>query len=85
MYQIYCQMMQFWKSDIDDISRFNQDLEIDIPRKVKEFKSKISKVDAILNATPEYDYSVPGVLKNAIDGLQDYIEIIQLMTSKQQS
>jgi chromate reductase len=38
-----------------------------MPSKVKEFKSKIREADAILIATPEYNYSVPGVLKNAID------------------
>ena len=39
-----------------------------MPAKVKEFKSKIrEKSDAILIATPEYNFSVPGVLKNAID------------------
>jgi chromate reductase len=32
-----------------------------------ELKSKIRRADAILFATPEYNYSVPGVLKNAID------------------
>ena len=36
-------------------------------KKVKEFKTKIRGSDAILVATPEYNYSVPGVLKNAID------------------
>ena len=35
--------------------------------KVREFKSRIRGADAILIATPEYNYSVPGVLKNAID------------------
>ena len=40
---------------------------MDMPQKVKEFKSKIREGDAILIATPEYNYSVPGVLKNAID------------------
>jgi chromate reductase, NAD(P)H dehydrogenase (quinone) len=40
---------------------------MDMPAKVKEFKSKIRGADAILIATPEYNRSVPGVLKNAID------------------
>ena len=53
--------------DIDGIPPFNQDIENDMPNKVKDFKSKIREADAILIATPEYNYSVPGVLKNAID------------------
>jgi chromate reductase len=53
--------------DLDGIPPFNQDLEMDMPEKVTEFKSKIREADAILIATPEYNYSVPGVLKNAID------------------
>jgi chromate reductase len=43
------------------------DIERDIPPKVKEFKSKIREADALLISTPEYNYSVPGVLKNSID------------------
>jgi chromate reductase len=53
--------------DIAGIPPFNQDLERDPPAAVKEFKAKIREADAILIATPEYNYSVPGVLKNAID------------------
>jgi chromate reductase, NAD(P)H dehydrogenase (quinone) len=53
--------------DLDGIPPFNQDLEMNMPDKVTEFKSKIREADAILIATPEYNYSVPGVLKNAID------------------
>ena len=53
--------------DIEGIPVFNQDLEENMPLKVKEFKSKIRDADAILISTPEYNYSVPGVLKNAID------------------
>ena len=53
--------------EIDGIPLYNQDIEIDMPIKVREFKSKIRAADAILIATPEYNYSVPGVLKNAID------------------
>ena len=53
--------------DLEGVPPFNQDLEQDIPKKVKEFKTKIREADAILIATPEYNYSIPGILKNAID------------------
>jgi chromate reductase len=53
--------------DINGVPLFNQDLEDRMPQKVKEFKAKIRAADALLIATPEYNYSVPGVLKNAID------------------
>ena len=53
--------------DLESIPPFNQDLENRPPEKVKEFKAKIKAADAILIATPEYNYSIPGVLKNAID------------------
>ena len=53
--------------DLDGIPPFNQDLERQTPHVVKEFKAKIRKADALLIASPEYNYSVPGVLKNAID------------------
>jgi chromate reductase len=53
--------------DLEGIPSFNQDLEMKMPVKVKEFKAKIRAADAILIVTPEYNYSVPGVLKNAID------------------
>jgi chromate reductase len=53
--------------DLEGIPPFNQDLENTPPEKVKEFKAKIRAADAILIASPEYNYSVSGVLKNAID------------------
>lgn len=53
--------------DIEGIPVFNQDMETRPPQKVKEFKTKIREADAILIATPEYNYSIPGTLKNAID------------------
>ncbi|MGB9853543.1 MAG: NADPH-dependent FMN reductase [Candidatus Bathyarchaeales archaeon] len=53
--------------DIKGIPLYNQDLEVEMPARVKEFKEKIRAADAILVATPEYNYSFPGVLKNAID------------------
>jgi chromate reductase len=53
--------------DLEGLPVFNEDLEKSPPGKVAEFKAKIRSADAILIATPEYNYSVPGVLKNAID------------------
>ena len=53
--------------DLEGIPPFNQDLELQPPDKVKEFKARIRAADATLIATPEYNYSIPGVLKNAID------------------
>ena len=46
---------------------FNQDEEQNPPAKVTELKRRIREADAILFVTPEYNYSVSGVLKNAID------------------
>ena len=53
--------------DLEGIPVFNQDLENQPPQIVKDFKAKIKAADALLIATPEYNYSIPGVLKNAID------------------
>src|SRR6185503_11030613 len=53
--------------DIDGLPGFNQDDERRPPAKVVEMKAKIRAADAILLVTPEYNYSVPGVFKNAID------------------
>ncbi len=55
------------KFDLEGIPVFNADLEGDMPQRVMEFKAKIKAADAVLIVTPEYNYSVPGVLKNAID------------------
>ena len=53
--------------ELDGIPGFNQDEEQNPPPKVVELKSQIREADAILFVTPEYNYSAPGVLKNAID------------------
>ena len=59
--------MQLEIFDLEGIPPFNQDIEQNMPNKVREFKTKIREADAILIATPEYNFSIPGVLKNAID------------------
>lgn len=53
--------------DLEGIPPFNQDHDSDPPQRVREFKERIRAADAILIVTPEYNYSIPGVLKNAID------------------
>jgi chromate reductase, NAD(P)H dehydrogenase (quinone) len=53
--------------ELDGISVYNQDEDATPPARVTEFKKAIRAADAILISTPEYNYSIPGVLKNAID------------------
>jgi len=54
-------------ADLPDLPGFNQDNEKSPPAAVTDLKAKIRAADAILLVTPEYNYSIPGVLKNAID------------------
>lgn len=55
-------------ADISDIPLYNGDIEAQgYPEPVKVLKEKIRNADALLIVTPEYNYSIPGVLKNAID------------------
>ena len=53
--------------ELDGIPGFNEDEEQNPPEKVVELKTRIQAADAILFVTAEYNYSIPGVLKNAID------------------
>jgi len=53
--------------DLAGIPSFNQDDEKNPPPRVVELKRSIRAADAILLVTPEFNYSIPGVLKNAID------------------
>ena len=52
-------------TDIGDFPLYNVDIEA--PAVVQDFKNKIKAADAILFSTAEYNYSVPGSLKNALD------------------
>ena len=53
--------------ELDGIPIYNQDDEQNPPAQVVELKARIRAAEALLIATPEYNYSIPGVLKNAID------------------
>ena len=52
---------------IDDLPLYNQDFDGDYPAVCKRLKDEIKACDAVLFVTAEYNRSVPGVLKNAID------------------
>ena len=54
-------------SKLGEIPLFNQDIEETLPESVSELKAMIRESDAIIFITPEYNYSIPGYLKNAID------------------
>ena len=52
---------------IDDLPLYSQDLDADYPPVCRRLKKDIESADALLFVTPEYNRSIPGVLKNAID------------------
>ncbi len=53
--------------EIGDLPHFDQDLESDPPAQWVRFREEIAAADAVLFVTPEFNRSVPGALKNAID------------------
>lgn len=59
--------MEFHFVEIGELPLFNQDLEANVPASVTKFKTEIESADGVLFVTPEYNRSIPGVLKNAID------------------
>jgi len=59
--------MDLFEIPIGILPHFNQDLEDDLPREAGVFRDSVRECDGILFVSPEYNYSVPGLLKNAID------------------
>lgn len=53
--------------EIGDLSLYNQDLDDTPPEAWVTFRNRLRAVDGVLFVTPEYNRSIPGVLKNAID------------------
>ena len=59
--------LQFVFTKVDDIPLYNQDLDNNLPDSVVRLKKAVSSADGILFVTPEYNRSIPGVLKNIVD------------------
>lgn len=59
--------LEFKILDITHIPLFNQDNETNLPSAVAQLKNEVTQADGVLFVTPEYNRSIPGVLKNVID------------------
>jgi len=53
--------------DLSPLPMFNEEIEKPFPEAVAEFRARLAQADALLIATPEYNSSITGALKNAID------------------
>jgi len=69
MKERYINKLDLEIADIRSLPFFDQDIELNPPQAVQSFMRKIAAADGVLIVTPEYNWSVPGVLKNAIDWL----------------
>jgi chromate reductase len=58
---------EFFEIDYSRLPLYNRDHDADYPPEALEFKAQVRRADAILFVTPEYNRSLPGALKNAID------------------
>jgi chromate reductase len=59
--------MEFTEIPIGDLPLYSPDFDADYPPEARALKASIAAVDALLFVTPEYNRSIPGALKNAID------------------
>jgi chromate reductase len=59
--------LEFFEIPFKDLPLYSPDYDADFPPTARAFKDAIGRADAILFVTPEYNRSIPGALKNAID------------------
>ncbi len=64
---MFAERFDLQRVEIADLPLYNQDFDADFPAAGVRFKQQIEAADALLLVTPEYNRSIPGVLKNAID------------------
>lgn len=59
--------LEFHEISYADLPLYNRDADADYPQVALDFKERVAESDALLFVTPEYNRSIPGALKNAID------------------
>jgi chromate reductase len=64
---LFASNFKFLELRIDDLPLYSQDMDAHYPPTAQRLKDEVLSVDALLFFTPEYNRSVPGVMKNAID------------------
>lgn len=69
MKERYKDKMEIEILPLEEVPMYNQDNEFDPPEIIKEMRAKIVESDGVLFVTPEYNHSIPGVLKNTLDWL----------------
>lgn len=71
--QVAPRELEFSLGNLSDLPLYNEDIKnAGFPNSVDRLNQLLIDADAILMVTPEYNYSIPGVLKNAIDWLSRY-------------
>ncbi|MEK3977680.1 NADPH-dependent FMN reductase [Psychrobacillus sp. FSL K6-2836] len=63
----YTEQLDIQIVSINDVEMFSADIEDNPPKGAMDFKMKVRNASAVLFAVPEYNFSIPGALKNAID------------------
>src|SRR3954454_15259541 len=59
--------LEVWDG-VRDLPYYDEDIDVDpVPRTVRDLRSAIAEADALIISTPEYNASIPGALKNAVD------------------
>lgn len=67
MKERYAGRLDMTMLDIGPLPHYNEDEEQNPPAVVTEFKAAVARADGVVIVTPEYNWSIPGVLKNALD------------------
>jgi len=65
----YADQLEIMPVFVNDLEMFSIDIESTPAENVKDFKDNVKDSDAVLFAVPEYNFSIPGAMKNAIDWL----------------